>query len=442
MALVATLWVHVPEMRGRWLILHFDHALRGRAAAADARFVSAIARGLGERCVVGRRSRAASDGPAGRGKRVSEAAAREARFAFFAHAMVAGGARTLALGHQADDVMETMLMRMARGSGAGGLAAPRAVHRRSDGTVRLRPLLGLTGAEIRAALRAARVPWREDASNHGDVFLRNRVRQRVAPALRDAVGPGVVGGFLASREALEDDEIALEAWLGELAGPCDARRWAALADRPRALARRAVQAWVHATGVGDSLSRPAAEAIVAAVASGHPIRVSAGPARFIVFDGVDLRLDRTPMRSDSPGWGSGAILAVGGTLAGPDGAALVARRRRLTARLRGEILSGQFSPQRVVFLATQASAFHVRQRRAGDRYRPLGGPGRSSVQDLMVNRKIPRGWRDRLPVVCDATGSLLWVPGLPPAHEMAVQHGTNGVVQLTYIPPGAIVPTP
>ncbi|MBE2214882.1 MAG: tRNA lysidine(34) synthetase TilS, partial [Opitutaceae bacterium] len=285
-ALVCTLWAHLPELRGRWLILHFDHALRGRASAADARFVAALARGLGERCWVGRwrRSVAASASPA-----ASEAEAREARFEFLARTMAASGARVLVLGHQADDVVETMLMRIVRGSATGGLAAPRPVHGRSDGTVRVRPLLGCEGAVLRDALRAAGAPWREDATNAGDTYLRNRVRRRVVPALRAAAGRDLATGFLAAREALDDDDTALEAWLDEIADPAGARRWAALAGRPRALARRAVHRWLRSAGVADDLGRTAVDALIETVAEGGRLRLSAGTGRFVTFDGQQLR---------------------------------------------------------------------------------------------------------------------------------------------------------
>jgi tRNA(Ile)-lysidine synthetase-like protein len=162
-----------------------------------------------------------------------------------------------------------------------------------------------------------------------------------------------------------------------------------------------------------------------------------------MFDGKDLHLDAAPpTAARAAGWGTGAMVVVGASLAGPDGALLRAERVELTARLRREIRAGRFSPAHTVFFATESLDFQVRQRRAGDAYRPLGAPGRASLQDLLVNRKIPRAARDRLPVVCDAAGQPLWVPGLPPADEMAVQRGTKLVVQLTYIPPGAIVPIP
>ena len=83
--------------------------------------------------------------------------------------------RLLWLGHQQDDIAETMLMRLARGSGSAGLAAPRPRQAMSDGRFHLRPLLTLKKAKIVAALRAAGASWREDATNARGDFFRNRI---------------------------------------------------------------------------------------------------------------------------------------------------------------------------------------------------------------------------------------------------------------------------
>lgn len=434
-ALVCTLWAQFPELRGKWLVLHFDHRMRGAASAADARFVAALARGLGETAVIERW------GAVDRSHGISEEQAREARFAFFARAMEAHGARVLVLGHQADDVIETMLMRLVRGSGTAGLAAPRPVHRRRDGTVRVRPLLGTEGAELRRLLSRAGVPWREDASNAKDTFLRNRVRRRVLPALRAAAQRELVRGFLASRLYLEDDDAALGAWLAELGGSGPEPDWPALAGRPRALARRAVQAWLAGTGLGGQLARPAVEDLAAAVAAGSRHRLSAGARGFLAFDGRSLRLE-VPAGRPEPAWENGFRLPIPGEVRAADGSTLTAVRRRVSAGLRRALRDGRYSPVDTAFVAVTDHELFVRRRQAGDRYRPLGAPGRQRLQDMFVNRKIPRHLRDSLPVVCTGGNQPIWVPGLPPADDMAVGRGTKLVVQLTYTPPGTIVHRP
>ena len=132
-------------------------------------------------------------------------------------------------------------------------------------------------------------------------------------------------------------------------------------------------------------------------------------------------------------WG-GAALAVPGEVPLPDGAVLRAAVVTLDTALRGRICAGEFDDGRTAFLACAGpcAALVVRQWRAGDRYRPLGAAGAAKLQDQFVNRHIPRGLRGRLPVVCAGDGAILWVPGLPPAHEARIGEGTVLAVQLTY----------
>ena len=117
------------------------HRRRGRESTADARFCARLCSALGVPLVSGRWK--------ARRRPRDEAGARGARFGFLEAEMGARRIRVLWLGHQLDDIAETMLMRLARGSGAGGLAAPRAIHelapRRAGGRPRIhvRPLLAL-----------------------------------------------------------------------------------------------------------------------------------------------------------------------------------------------------------------------------------------------------------------------------------------------------------
>jgi tRNA(Ile)-lysidine synthetase-like protein len=74
--------------------------------------------------------------------------------------------------------------------------------------------------------------------------------------------------------------------------------------------------------------------------------------------------------------------------------------------------------------------FTVRNRRPGDRMRPLGAPGSRKLQDVFVDRKVPRRDRDRVPLVVDAAGRIIWVAGLAIAHECRVTAPEAGVVVL------------
>jgi tRNA(Ile)-lysidine synthase len=277
LALLLLLWAACRQPRGsRLVVLHFDHRLRGRASTADARFCRQVCRALGVMCVTGRWSQAHPD--------CSEAEARAARQDFFAREMRRRGLKLLWLAHHQDDVAETLLMRLSRGSGAGGMAAPRPVQEFADGRVHLRPLLTLKKSELVAALRKAGAVWREDASNRRHAHYRNRIRGAVLPAWQRAAGRDAVAGAGLTRELLEEDDRALEAWVDRLKpvtrGVLDVR---ALRGFPRAIARRALHRWLLAVRPDTDLSRQGFAVLLSAVEKGGDTRFSLGRGGFAVL---------------------------------------------------------------------------------------------------------------------------------------------------------------
>jgi tRNA(Ile)-lysidine synthase len=288
--LLLLLWAHWPDRRGRLQAVHFDHRLRGRESAADARFCAGLCRSLGVPLASGRWK-------GGRGK-ASEAEARAARFAYFASAMGRRGARVLWLGHQQDDIAETMLMRISRGSGSGGLAAPRPVHAVGAGRAsrtHVRPLLTLKKSEIMRALRACGGAWREDSSNQGAAHFRNRIRRWVLAPWAEASGRDALAGAALTRELLEEDEVALEAWVDDLdpIGKDGSLLLGRLAGRPRAVVRRALHRWLLRQPDAGSLSRQGFEALLASAEGGGPARHSLGSHGFAVVRKGRMRFKGT-----------------------------------------------------------------------------------------------------------------------------------------------------
>lgn len=288
LALLLLLWAEGDGRWGRDLVaLHFNHRLRGRESDADEKFCRAVCAALGVEIVVGSWKTAP--------KPATEAAARAARHEFFAREMKRRRRRVLWLAHQQDDIAETMLMRLTRGSGTGGLAAPRPWQEFADGRVHARPLLTLAKREIVAALRAAGAEWREDSSNATDRFFRNRVRRGIVPALARASGRDVLAAMALTRERLQEDDEALDALVGA-ARAVDAKRvtldLAKLAGQPRALWRRALHRWLLAAGVETDLSRAGFEQLLAAAERGSETRCSLGAHAFAVVRDGKLMLQR------------------------------------------------------------------------------------------------------------------------------------------------------
>jgi tRNA(Ile)-lysidine synthase len=415
-ALLASLAAE-PALLPRLLVLHFDHAVRGEASVEDASFVAALAAALGLPLVQGRRDHV---GPA------SETILREARHAWLGETMTARGVRVLCLGHHADDRAETLLLRLARGAGPEGLAAPRAVQAFRDGTRRVRPLLAYRRADLRQSLIAAGVPWREDETNALPGAPRNRLRLHALPALEAALGAGWTEGLARSSDNLADAADALRAWLAELGGLPDARgeaRLAGLKGKPRALVRLACAESAWAAGVTEP-GGPAFEQLVDAVAAGRRTQLSLG--------GLEWRWDGETLlvRREGAGWGPTERPLPEDGVPAPCG--LAAERRDLDSAGWEALSAGRLPPDREVWLAVAPGArLSWRSRMPGDAYRPLGSPGTAKVSDILIDRKVPREARDGLPVLL-IEGEIAWVPGAPPADDYRIHGPQKGALRLTW----------
>jgi len=298
-ALLLLLWAHFPARRTRLLALHFDHRLRGRASTADARFCARLCRALDVELATDRWMRNDNE-PA------SEARARGARIQFFDTTLRRRRIQVLCTGHHRDDVAETLFMRLARGAGAAGLAAPRPVHAQAaHNRVHLRPLLTLDKALIAESLRVAGGRWREDASNTSEKHLRNRVRARLIPTWREtAAEPGrdALAGLALSRDLLEEDDIALETW-AEQATRIDARGTLAikpLRRLPRAVLRRVLHRWLASTPIQTDLNRRGFNALLDLVTAGRTgARHSLGSGHFAKLGRTRLLCENAEAASPS-----------------------------------------------------------------------------------------------------------------------------------------------
>jgi tRNA(Ile)-lysidine synthase len=151
-----------------------------------------------------------------------EAAARRARYASIDEVAGRLSAATVLLGHTRDDQAETVLLGLARGSGARSLAGMPGVARSAltRGVVYRRPLLGLDRAVTRAACAAEGLDVWDDPHNADPAYARSRVRHRVLPVLERELGPGVPAALARSADLLRDDADALDAWADRAYADC------------------------------------------------------------------------------------------------------------------------------------------------------------------------------------------------------------------------------
>ncbi|MFB2554546.1 tRNA lysidine(34) synthetase TilS [Herbiconiux liangxiaofengii] len=203
-----------------------------------------------------------------------EAAARTARYAAVDAALAATGARTVLLGHTLDDQAETVLLGLARGSGAVSLHGM-AVTSETDAGARIRPLLGLRRqVTLDFCADSGLQPW-HDPHNVSPDFARVRVRAEVLPLLERELGPGVAEALARTAEQLREDDDTLHAIavetiedLVEHAEAGIAVSAGALAANPPALRNRIIR-YVVDSEFGVSLSRAQTLAVAALATDWH-----------------------------------------------------------------------------------------------------------------------------------------------------------------------------
>ena len=186
--------------------LHFNHNLRPESPT-EAAWLKAELTQRGIPCVVGEWQ------PQQPMVGNVQQAARSARYQFFSRACQELGVSTIALGHTRDDQAETLLQRLARGSGLTGLCGMRTETNR-DALTLWRPLLGVARAELRAWLKAHEMPWLEDPSNENTTFWRPRLR-RLWPALAELdLTPATIAAASLNLQQAEDalGYYAEQAW--------------------------------------------------------------------------------------------------------------------------------------------------------------------------------------------------------------------------------------
>ena len=404
------------------VVLNFDHAIPGEHSDADAAFVRDEATRLGFEFY----GETANGIVQGGGKSL-EMAAREARQAFYRLAAARFGLDAIATGHQADDVAETLLLRLLRGAGATGLSGLRAcsvlppqTHDGQKPLVLIRPLLEISREELRVWLRERGLSWCEDPSNANEKIPRNEVRRSILPALerRGSGHAETVRQLARSADILREEDDYLDgvatAWLAAMSAGGHLPIARLLAEEPLAICRRVARMWLLKQLGGDAAGFACVESAltltdggVATLPGGWRLKRTSGMME-VLSDKVKCA---TPAEAIIPvpgevSWGRYIISA-------SFGGSIDRSRQSLCAwpavcTLSARVLSGK--------------RLAVRGRRDGDRISPYGLHGTRKLQDIFTDAKIPVAERDTYPVIV-CGDEIVWLPGYRIAAPYAVRDG-------------------
>ncbi len=417
---------------------HLHHGIRSRAADEDAQFVSDLAANLGLPVTV---EQVDVPGLAKARQMSIEEAAREARYAYLERLCLHTDSRHILLAHHADDNAETVLHRVLRGTGLRGLAgiAPvRALTPGSDIRV-VRPMLKFRKQEVVDFLRQRGLDWREDHTNTQTSLTRNRIRHEILPLLSAKINRQVTEALLRLAEQARDTD----AYLSETARrtfealvisrtDCELTiNLPALLKRSRVIQTELVRQAFLWLRVGEqSIDRRHVMAVLRLAEQSRSNKRINLPSRLT----VSRRYDR--LIFSLPG-SQGPVEPFADISVKVPGRTIV-RRRRIWLETRVEECSESLlqhvrekdDPWTEYVDYDQVSyPLIIRQRKVGDRFWPLGGPGSKKLSDFFSERKIDQPRRSEIPLVCDQLGPI-WIMGLRIDDRVKLRRRTTRVLRI------------
>ena len=415
-------------------VAHLNHRLRGRESDADAKYVAGLAKRLSLPATIASRDVKLYQ----KKHRLSlEEAAREVRYDFLAAVAKKAGALKVAVGHTSNDHIETLLMHLIRGTGTRGLRGlmPITTLNVSGGSLTVvRPLLCLSREETVAYCQTYKLKPRLDASNLVLEPLRNKIRRRLLPELQE-YNPQITQALLRlSRTSADDfDFIETEARklikdtikVGKNSVVIAKKSFLAL---PRALQRYLLRFSVesllgslkdieagHIEEIIDALKKPAGKVI------GLPFGIN-----FTVeYDRYVLSPDSLSLCPFPSLTGKMNLKIPGKTVfSGREiNADFITPAAFKSRSNKTDDFSACFDFEKV------GKKLTIRHRLPGDRFQPLGMSQQKKLNVFMIDARIPRSWRSRIPIIC-SSDKVLWVAGYRIDERFKVRPETKKVLRL------------
>ena len=331
------------------------------------------------------------------GGKKDENSCREERFRCFRTVMEETGIRHLILAHNREDLAETFLMRLIRGTGPEGLACMSGKDEREGYSI-WRPLLAVGRDEIRSELSKCGCRWREDSLNEADSYLRNRIRRRLLPLMEEMGGD--VSRKIAHTAAIitEENRMLNEKVLSFLTNH-SGEGWLdceALNHVPRAMRNRILRAWWkrYARLPEEHALSAAKTAELAALSESVKGKINLPGGIYAVKCRHGLYITGTAGRTD-------AEIPITLQVPGEVNLGEISLTFEDSKGNPGNGITEQEVPEEMLHGCI------LRTRRNGDRIRPFGMNGSKKLQDYFVDRKVDEPVRSRIPLICRGSEVLM-----------------------------------
>jgi tRNA(Ile)-lysidine synthase len=416
-----------------FVIGHVNHNLRGPAADKDQEFVAALAKRLGLRVIT--RSvdvrRYATEN-----KLSIETAARNLRTGALADIATETGCKTIATAHHKNDNAETIVHRLLRGTGLRGLGGIWPKRNFPAGVTFVRPLLGVTRAQIIQYCTANGLDWRHDHTNDDVSFTRNRIRHLLLPVLKSRCNGSLVEELaslsqncrlLHLRVCAEADKVwPLVALVSQpdrvvLAGSVFCAQTEIIQAE---LLRRALTA----IGSGERDLKELHYRQVIELAKGPGGRTIELPGGFLAQAQYEKITFTASKASGRAGPDLQKIIEIGGKTEFDD-CLITAEVLNAKDCDLDEFMAGKDNHVEWFDFDKLAGPLVVRQRQAGDKFWPLGGEAEKRVGKFLTAQKVPRQLRQRLLIIADSE-KIIWLGPLRPGELAKITEQTKKILQL------------
>ena len=340
----------------------------------------------------------------------------------------------MALGHTRDDQAETFLLRLFRGAGTRGLAG---IYPVLEGLF-IRPLLFTGRDKVEEYLNGQGLAWRSDSSNADTGRTRNRIRARLLPLIREEFNPEITSVLARTSEVLREEEAYLDGVTNDLEARLLRREPSGVSVSipsarllPPALRRRLLRRLVEEASAGRGRSAPpdfesveALEDLIREGRHGAASSLGEGLEARVLYSDLLLSTGQEPAGLEPeiplPVPGEAEIPKLGLRVRAWEMEAASLRDPRSGARPDRALLDADALP----------GPLAVRSRRAGDAFRPLGCAGESKLKSYLINRKVPRPARERVPLVVSGS-RIAWVVGFQIDDRYKVTPETRRIVVLS-----------
>ncbi len=429
MALLYGLHTLLPHLNCYLHIVHLDHNLRDDSAT-DAKFVEEHTTHLGlpfsgHTVELSQLMK--------QWKLSTEAAGRRARYEFFESVCHKTGATKIALGHHKDDIAETLLMNLVRGVGSSGLKGILPIR---DGKF-IRPLAGFSRKEIEMFLDSENLVPRQDPTNTDQRYLRNRIRHELLPILEQNYNPNIRTGLTKTAEILGTesaylDSLAREAFENGKLSPSN--KTSIILDRStfqqkhlvlqRRILRHAIS---EMAGKMSDFSFDHYQAILNSINGERPNAMLSLPNELLfrraydqlIFESKSTEIEEYVYSLDVPG--QTYITEV---------------NANITAHVYDSLPTDKLSipdgTYEAIFDYEKVDLpLIVRNRRQGDRFQPHGMKGTKKIKDYMIDVKVPRMDRDKIPLLVFGN-EILWVIGFTTNNKFKIVSQTKKYLHLHY----------